>query len=57
MGDENKGCREVALQPLQKSLHLAAQLGVEGRKRLVQQHELRLTDDGTCQGDPLALPP
>jgi len=45
----------VAVQLLQLDAGLAAQLGVEVGKRLVEQEDLRAADDGAAEGDALAL--
>ena len=37
------------------STHLVTQLGVEVGERLVHQHDLRVTNDGTTDGDTLSL--
>ena len=37
------------------ALHALAQLEVEGRERLVEEQDLRLVDDGACDGDALLL--
>ena len=55
MGDQNKGNAKLALQRLQFDLHVAAQLLVQRRHRLVQQKQLRFIDDRAGQCDALLL--
>jgi hypothetical protein len=47
---------EPAVQAAQLDLHVLAQTLVEGRQRLVHQHDARLEHDGAGQRDPLPLP-
>ena len=55
MGDEQEGDADLLLQLGQFGAHRLAQLGVEGRQRLVQQQHARPLDQGAGQGHPLAL--
>ena len=54
--DEEERRPQIALEPLEKALHLTAQLGVECAERLVKQHEPGFTDNRAREGDALPLP-
>ena len=55
VGDVDGGEPELALNALEFEAHALAQLGVEVRKRLVEQEELRLHDERPRQGEALLL--
>ena len=55
MRHEDERDADVTLQSLELDLHLLAELEVEGAERLVEQEDLGLDDQGSRQGDPLAL--
>ena len=55
MGDIDAGDTKRSLKPFDFDPHLAAQLGVEIRKRLVEQEHGGLAHDGAAHGDALAL--
>ena len=57
MGHKNKRNAYLALQFAQFQLHLFAQLLVERAQRFIQQKHLGPQDQGTGQGDPLAVAP
>jgi hypothetical protein len=44
------------LEPLQLDLHLAPDLAVERRERLVEEENARLLDESPSEGDTLLLP-
>ena len=55
MGDVDERGLQVAVQLLQLDTRLAAQLGVEVGKRLIEEEDLRAAHDGAAQGHALAL--
>ena len=55
MGNVNKGGAQLLMQLGQLGSHLSTQLGVQVGQRFVQQEDLRLTHDGTAQGNTLTL--
>ena len=55
VGDQDEGDADVALQVLQLDLHVAAQLAVERRQRLVEQQHGRPVDQRAGQRDALLL--
>ena len=55
VGDIDEGGVDLLAQLDDLSAHLVTQLGVEVGQRLVHQEDLRVPDDGTADGDTLAL--
>ena len=55
VGNINEGGVDTLTELDDLSTHLVTQLGVEVGERLVHQHDLRVTDDGTTDGDTLSL--
>ena len=55
MGDEQEGDADVALQVLQFDLHVAAQLAVECRERLVEKQHGGAVDEGAGERHALLL--
>ncbi len=55
MGDEQERNSELALQRFEFDLHLPSQIGVEGRKRLIEKKQARAVHEGTRQSDALLL--
>ena len=55
VGHVDRGDAERLLHVLELGAHMAAQLGVEVRQRLVHQEHRRTAHDGPRQGDALAL--
>src|SRR5689334_2065933 len=55
MSDEDEGDAELALQRLEFELHLATQVGIERRERLIEQKQAGPLDQGACQGNALLL--
>ena len=53
--DEDERDPDLALQLLELDLHLLAQLEVERTQRLVEQQDAGAVDQGTSQGNTLAL--
>ena len=56
MGHIEHGDAEALVDALDLELHLFAQILVQRPQRFIHQHQLRLEDQRTCQGDPLLLP-
>ena len=56
MRDVHGGDAELALQPLQLEAHALAQLGIQVRKRLVEQQQRRLHDERARERQALLLP-
>ena len=55
MGDVDRGHAQLLVQLAQLNLHVLAQLFVQGRQRLVHQHDAGLKHHGASQGHALAL--
>ena len=55
VGDEDEADPELALEALELHLHLAAEVGIERRQRLVEQQHLGLQHQGAGEGHPLPL--
>ena len=55
MGDEDEGNADLLLDALQFTLHLLAQLQVQGAQGLVQQQDVRLVHQGAGDGNTLLL--
>jgi len=55
VGDKNKRDTEFSLKVLQLQLHVLAKLGVESRKRFVEEQHFGTADEGAGQGYPLTL--
>ena len=55
MGDVNEGRLQALMQLGDLGTHLHAELGVQVGQRLVEEEDLRITDDGAAQRDALTL--
>src|SRR5689334_16373495 len=53
--DQDIGEAALATQPLEQRQDLGLKNRIEGRRRLVEQHEVRLEDERAGNGDALAL--
>ena len=56
MGDVDRGDAQAALQPSDLGAHLAAELGIQVRQRLIEEERIRLSDDRAAHRDTLPLP-
>ena len=55
VGDVDEGDAEPIMHGLQLDLHLLTHLEIERAERLVEEEDLRLVDECTCDGDTLLL--
>ena len=55
VGDIDKGDAQLFLQPFQLMLHLAAKLQVQSAQRFIEKQDLRVVDEGSCDGHTLFL--
>ena len=53
--DEHGAVAEAGVQLVQLGAHLIAQAGVEVAERLVEEHDIRTSDETTGEGDALLL--
>ena len=54
--DHDDGAAVLLVQAVEQLHHLGTHLRVEVTRRLVGKDDVRVADDGTCDGDALALP-
>ncbi len=54
-GDMQEGHAEALADMAQLAAHAGAQIGIQRTQRLIQQHQVRLRDQGAREGHALAL--
>jgi hypothetical protein len=57
MGDEDGRNLQALVEHAQLELHILTELGIQGRKRFIQEEEPGVDCQGPCDGHPLALAP